>query len=99
ATYEQLVGRGRGLARALTRLGLRTGDVVAVCGPRRVGLVTVFLAILYAGAVMLVIDRRLPVARKRQMVSAAGARYVIRLTPGSRSDEWLEELTGVTVVD
>jgi amino acid adenylation domain-containing protein len=80
ATYGELMERAQGWAARLRELGVRHGDVVAVCLPRTVDLVAALIATLGAGAAYVPLDPRDPLDRVVSLAHDAGARAVITLS-------------------
>ena len=89
--YGELSSSANTLARSLLAQGLRSGDVVAVLGPRSFGLITSMMAVLSGGGVLLPIDQNLPVMRQRLMLQEAKAKYVLYVGGKRLQDEWLQE--------
>ncbi|MGW7097780.1 condensation domain-containing protein, partial [Streptomyces sp. NPDC054874] len=75
--YAELVGRSSRLTRDLLAAGVMADDRVAYHGERGVDAVVTFLGILGAGGAYLPLDPHAPQARKTDMVTASGARYLI----------------------
>ncbi|MBS2029234.1 MAG: amino acid adenylation domain-containing protein [Deltaproteobacteria bacterium] len=78
-TYRELERDSRAVAALLVKQGVKKGDVVAVTGPRGSAMVSAMLGILRSGAVLLTLDPRLPLERRRLMLEQAGARRLIAL--------------------
>ena len=99
-TYAELSRRARAVARALRDRGCQGGDVVALDGWPGFGLITSLLGILQAGGVALMLDRRLPLERRRVMSREAGAKHLVRLDASVARESW-EDLawTAVASVD
>ena len=89
--YAELSDRARAGARALRALGCDTGDVVALDGRPGFGLIVGLLGILMAGGAVLMLDRRLPVDRRRLMCREAGAKHLVRLGGSEGHGEWWAE--------
>ncbi|WP_175671503.1 non-ribosomal peptide synthetase/type I polyketide synthase [Burkholderia ambifaria] len=70
-TYAALLAQCDRRAAALTALGVRQGDVVAVCAGRSAATLQTVLALFRIGAVYLPLDPALPEARHRFMVDDA----------------------------
>ncbi|MCC6499597.1 MAG: amino acid adenylation domain-containing protein [Anaerolineales bacterium] len=77
-TYKELDIQARLLARRLVRMGVKSGDVVAVCGSRSFNLIASMLAVFVSGGVLLTIDDDLPIQRKQLMLREASAKALIR---------------------
>jgi len=74
-SYRQLAGEAAAIAR---RLGPEArGRVAAISGERGPELVASLLAVMLAGGVPLLLDGKLPPARRRLMLAEAGARQLI----------------------
>ncbi len=76
-TYAELNGRANHLARRLRALGVRRGDVVAVCADRSPLLPVALLAVLKAGGAYLPLDPGYPRRRLDYMLADSGARVVL----------------------
>jgi amino acid adenylation domain-containing protein len=77
-SYGELVQRMDEIAMALGAAGLGRGDVVAVSGPATPSAVAAMLAALDRGFVLQLLDERLPLARRRALLSTAGASVLYR---------------------
>ncbi len=100
-TYSALYDTARTLARTLMAQGCTRGDVVAACGPRSYGMVAGMLGVLLCGGVLLPVDPRLPVSRRRMMLEIGNARHVLLVAEQSEATKedawWPAELTRITV--
>ncbi|MFH8387804.1 amino acid adenylation domain-containing protein [Kitasatospora sp. NPDC018058] len=76
-TYRQLDERAERLAYALTRRGLRPGEVVAVLTERSLDLPVALFGVLKAGCAYLPLDPHAPERRLRGLVEQSGARFVL----------------------
>ena len=76
-SYGELWRAAGAIRGALAAAGFAAGDVVALGGPRSVGLIAGMVAILSGGGVLLFLDRRLPTARQRLILDVAGARLLV----------------------
>ena len=76
-TYAELNGRANGLAARLRSLGVRPGDVVAVCADRGLPLPVALLAVLKAGGAYLPLDPGYPRRRLEYMLADSGARVLL----------------------
>jgi amino acid adenylation domain-containing protein len=85
--------RSTRVAQALIAHGVGSGDIVAVCLPRSIAAVEVFLGILKARAVYLPLDPSYPTARLAYILEDAGARIVIA------NDSELPPAQGLPCVD
>jgi amino acid adenylation domain-containing protein len=97
-SYAELSGRARAVARTLAAGGVRPGDVVALDGRPGFGLIAGLLGILLAGGVVVMIDRRLPLERRRLMCRESGAQHFVRLRGEGEPDAWWSEHIRGTVV-
>lgn len=76
-TYRQLLAAARAVAGQVTRLGVRPGTPVGLCGGRSAETVAGMLGVLLAGHAYLPLDPALPPDRLRDMPAAAGATAVL----------------------
>jgi amino acid adenylation domain-containing protein len=76
-TYRDLVTTVDNLATRLRAAGHRPGDVVAIVGEPSFGYVAAFLAVFAARLVALPMDREVPIARQRELLSVGGARRLL----------------------
>ncbi len=76
-TYGQLWQNIEAHAKALRRLGVHPGNLVALCLPRGRDAVTLMLAVLHCRAVFLFIDPAGPVGRNKKILADAGAALVV----------------------
>jgi amino acid adenylation domain-containing protein len=76
-TYRQLVERAERFAAALTRTGVRPGDVVAAQLGRSPDLACLLLAILQLGAIYTLMPLDWPVARRREVLDLTNARVCV----------------------
>ncbi|MFI5986081.1 amino acid adenylation domain-containing protein [Streptomyces sp. NPDC051555] len=83
-TYAELATRVREFASGLRALGVTSGAVVAVAGPRGPQACVALLGVVCAGASYLPLDPTLPAARVTGMLEDASALAVVRL-PGAVS--------------
>jgi amino acid adenylation domain-containing protein len=89
-TYGQLCSAStRGAAR-LRSVGFRNGDVVAVTGPRSPELIAAMLAVLLARGILLTLDPKLPLQRRRAMLEESGARFMFSV--GGPAEEFQQFL-------
>jgi amino acid adenylation domain-containing protein len=70
-TYAELSARALEIAEELRGAGAGVGAVVAVSGPRGPELIAGLLGVFLAGGVLLILDPRLPEARRRVMLGEA----------------------------
>ena len=76
-SYGELERRGNQLASLLAGLGVRTGDLVAVCVEPSIDLVVAILGILKSGAAYLPLDTSYPADRIRFTLTDADVRAVV----------------------
>ncbi len=75
--YGDLLSRGETCARALRQQGLRQGDVIAIRGPRSIGVITAMIGGWLAGGVVMPLDSNLPISRQTLMLKKSGAAFFI----------------------
>ncbi len=85
-SYGDLMSRALQRAHALRAQGVRTGDVVAVQGPRSFGTVASLLGVLLAGGTMLPVAPSLPNDRREAMLSVGRARVVLAVADAEAQD-------------
>jgi amino acid adenylation domain-containing protein len=90
-TYEMLFKRTQILARILRLNGLDRGDVVAVYGPRSLGLIVNMMAVFLSGGVLLPIDGSLPRRRQQLILQEAGAKFLLYIRGKGFEDPWWEQ--------
>jgi amino acid adenylation domain-containing protein len=90
-SYKDLRHRAETLARTLVAAGVGRGDVVALTGPKSPGLIAAMLATFASGGVLLPIDVRLPIERKRLMLREAGADHLLFVSGTPGDDEWFQQ--------
>ena len=96
-TYGELEATVGGLVHRLAEAGQTAGATVAVSGRPCPGRVASMLAVLAAGGVLLTLDPKLPAERRRRMLAAAGARWLLWV--GDDDDPTLAEMVdGVEVL-
>jgi amino acid adenylation domain-containing protein len=83
-SYAELAAFARRTALALEANGVKPGDTVAITGRRSFAVVGAMVGVLQAGGVLLMLDPKLPVLRRRAMAEQAGAVVLIRV--GARAD-------------
>jgi amino acid adenylation domain-containing protein len=76
-SYRELADDARALAAWLQEAGVREGEVIAATGETGAGVFVAILAVLLAGGVVLPLDARLPVLRKRLMLEQADAQRML----------------------
>jgi amino acid adenylation domain-containing protein len=77
-TYDALERASNALANGLLAHGVMPGDTVGVAVPRTSDLVVALLGVLKAGAAYLIVDRRLPEARREVMLQECGVELVVQ---------------------
>ena len=75
--YGELTQRAREIAEALVASGLKANEVVTVSGNRSFGLVAAMLGTFMARGVLLMLDSRLPLARRLLMMHESHARGLL----------------------
>jgi amino acid adenylation domain-containing protein len=90
-TYEEIAQSVGALTQLLRKKDIMRGDVIALTGPRSCGYMVGMLAILLTGGVLLTLDSRLPVQRKRRMLAEAACRYVLETGEDTGDAPWLVE--------
>ncbi|MEM9547608.1 MAG: amino acid adenylation domain-containing protein [Bacteroidota bacterium] len=75
--YEELVQNGYKIAHQLIGLGIKKGDVVAVCTNRSVEMVGAILGTLMAGAVYMPLDPTYPLDRINYILGEADVNYAL----------------------
>eukprot|EP00929_Paragymnodinium_shiwhaense_P028582 TRINITY_DN16546_c0_g2_i1.p1 TRINITY_DN16546_c0_g2~~TRINITY_DN16546_c0_g2_i1.p1 ORF type:complete len:1149 (+),score=206.79 TRINITY_DN16546_c0_g2_i1:200-3646(+) len=75
--YKQMLRNVTSLANAMTRAGLRSGDVVVVFLPPSPALVVALLAVSKAAVVWCTLEAETPGPRLQQLVCATGARLAL----------------------
>ncbi|MDJ0842039.1 MAG: amino acid adenylation domain-containing protein, partial [Acidobacteriota bacterium] len=78
-TYSRLLGAADHLAAVMTEAGLQREDVIAVHGTRSFGFIAAMLSAFRAGAVLLNLDPRLPLARRELLLTETKARLILDL--------------------
>ena len=76
-TYAELCRRSRLVSIRLVSLGVKSGDIVAVCMPRTPDLLVGVLGILSAGAAYLPIEEDLPLGRVQHMADETQAEVIV----------------------
>ena len=94
-TYAQLDRAANRLAHVLIEHGVTVGAPVGVMLPRDTQLIVALLAIWKAGGAYVPIDAHWPVARRRQIVTDAGIRWVLH--KGSADDAAIEAASVIDI--
>ena len=76
-SFSQLRAKVIRVARALRRIGVKSGSIVAILLPRSIELVVSELAVHHAGAGFLILDLTDPIARLRYKLEDSGSRWLI----------------------
>ena len=97
-TYQELSVGAQDIARTLLACGIKSGDVVAVTGPRSFGLIASILGTLMSGGVMLTISRDSPVIRQRLILKEAKAKYFLHVGDWRAEDNWLREMENLSII-
>ncbi|MCZ6622688.1 MAG: amino acid adenylation domain-containing protein, partial [Deltaproteobacteria bacterium] len=97
-TYEELSASAGALGQLLGAHRTQWGEVVAVAGPKSFGLVSSMMAVLLSGGVLLAVDRNLPADRQRLMLREAGAKRLLYIGAWRKQDEWMQELSELTIL-
>ena len=71
-TYGELVQAANRFVSALQACETGRGDVVAVCGEPSFGLISSVIGVLKSGAVLVLIDPKLPIGRQQLLLDQAG---------------------------
>lgn len=98
-TSAALGERMSAIAEALHARGMNAGDVVAVTGPRGIGVIEAMAGVFAAGGVLLTLSRDLPEERHRLMLAQSGARFLIYAGEWREADRWMHDGTRLTIVD
>ena len=96
-TYTQLDDAVDRIAGILNRAGVRKGNVVAITGPSSPGLVAATLAVWRLGAILTLLDPRLPQARKRLMAEQSSATHWLQVGPGEDTPPPLQALRSIDI--
>lgn len=82
-TYQDLADRTFLIASALDYLGVRRGDAVAVLGGEGLSWITLYLAALHLGAIMVPLARDLPADTLRQILDETSAVVAVAEDPST----------------
>ncbi len=85
-TYRELTEKVRTAAAGLAALGMRTGDRIAVTGKNSPEWAAAYLAVLYAGCIVVPIDYQLTAAQSSKLAAFAGCRLLF--TDREKYDEF-----------
>jgi amino acid adenylation domain-containing protein len=94
-SYGELRERAEAVSGHLLAAAARPGDRVAVGGEPSPGLMAAFLGALMARAVVVPLDRRLPLQRQRQVLEIGGAARLLWAGTPSETAPVLAELPGL----
>ena len=97
-TYRELTGRAEALARLISGRGVSPGEVVAVSGPATPEIIAGMMGVLLAGGVLLPIDDRLPLNRKRLMIEEASAKALICEAGDTSIDSWWDAVGDMKLI-
>ena len=102
-SYAGLRRRALAIARHLADHGVAPGEIVAVTSPPSLDLIATLLGVLIARGAFLILDRKLPAARRRLLAERSGARHLVRLDgDGSGAESWdgldEESVSGISLV-
>ncbi|PTM58821.1 non-ribosomal peptide synthetase [Desmospora activa] len=86
-TYSQLKKYSDHLAWKLHKEGVQKGQIVAVTGGKSFKLIAGILAVWKIGGVFLPIDENLPLKRKKQLLTEAGADVLLDLSENGLPDD------------
>jgi amino acid adenylation domain-containing protein len=103
-TYGELAQSSASLARCLLQKGIAPGEVVAVTGPRSFAVVSAMLGVFRSGGVLLTLDPKLPLERRKIMLEQSGAKVLVYArrapeAPGPVLDVQQLELPGLELVE
>ncbi len=96
-TYGELYERAASLAQSLLTEGLEPGEVVAVAGPRSLGLIASLLSVLMSRGVLLALDPDLPAQRRQLMLREAGVKRLLYVGERRAEDAWLDEASSLKI--
>ena len=96
-TYGELAERTQTLASTLLAQGLKSGNAVAVLGPRSFGFIVSMLAVFMSGGVLLLIDRHLPATRQRLMLREARAKHLLLIESARTEESWHREVSPLVI--
>jgi amino acid adenylation domain-containing protein len=77
--YGDLLSRSEACAKGILKEGVRPGAVVAIRGPRSIGLIVAVLGVWRAGGLILLLDPLLPRARQNVMQHTSDATFLIEI--------------------
>lgn len=92
-SYGELERRALEIAAALNAGGIERGATVAVEGRRSFGLIAAMLGVLMSGGVLLLLDRKLPIGRRRMMLEQAKAQALVCGVAGDGGDGAEDDLS------
>ncbi len=91
-SYDEVWRNALAVAHALRAQGVRSGDVVAISGPRSFGFIAAMVGVLTAGGVLLTVERKLPLQRQRLLLREARAGHLVYVGDLRDEDRWLREI-------
>ncbi|HTQ80525.1 MAG TPA: condensation domain-containing protein, partial [Thermoanaerobaculia bacterium] len=104
-SYELLAHRAAAVARHLIASGVAPGEVVGISGTSSPDLIASLLGVLLARGAFLLLDRKLPVPRRRLMLERSAARHLLVLaaegeteSPAESAAEWAAGVPGLAVL-
>jgi amino acid adenylation domain-containing protein len=89
--YGELLNRSEACSCALIKQGEGPGEVVAIRGPRSIGLLVALLGVWRAGGVVLLLDPLLPGPRQRVMQQTSGAKFLLEIGSAEEPDQGGDE--------
>jgi amino acid adenylation domain-containing protein len=89
--YGELLNRSEACSCALIKQGEGPGEVVAIRGPRSIGLLVALLGVWRAGGVVLLLDPLLPGLRQRVMQQTSGAKFLLEIGSAEEPDQGGDE--------
>src|SRR5262249_13355847 len=94
----ELAQSSMALALLLREKGIVAGDVVAVTGSRSFAVVSAMLGVFRGGGVLLTLDPKLPIERRKVMLEQSAAKLLLAAGLGGKGQE-LAEIAGVELVE
>ncbi|HEX4913923.1 MAG TPA: non-ribosomal peptide synthetase, partial [Vicinamibacterales bacterium] len=95
-SYHELLDRAVMVARTMVMAGVRPEEVVALSGTPGIELMAAVLGILRVRGVLLLLDPKLPLERRRVMLREGSVRHLVLVD--READESLAEAAGITSV-
>jgi amino acid adenylation domain-containing protein len=97
-TYGELWSRAEAVAHALLARRLQRGEAVGLMGPRSFGFIAALVGIFRSGGTLLTVDRSLPAARQRLILTEARATHLVYVGERGVEEEWLREIPGLDII-